>query len=129
VLDRLSTLTQGEDLITCCIQYRISPGKEAEFEHYARLWIPLIEKFGGAHHGYFLPGEGPISAAFSFPGIGEDGPSDVAVALFSFPSIAAYETYRERTAEDAECQQAANYFKETNCFSKYERMFLRPLPK
>ena len=29
-----------------------------EFEHYVRLWIPLVEKFGGKHHGYFLPSEG-----------------------------------------------------------------------
>jgi hypothetical protein len=116
-------------LITCCIRYVITPGKEAEFEHYARLWIPLVDKLGGAHHGYFLPGEKLDSAAFSFPGIGEEGPSDVAIALFSFPSVAAYEMYRQRAAEDDECQAAASYYRETNCFLKYERTFMRPLFK
>ena len=56
----------------------------------------LIEKYGGTHHGYFVPGEGLPSAAFSFPGIGEEGPGDIAVALFSFPTVEAYETYRNR---------------------------------
>ncbi len=116
-------------MITCCIRYFIVPGKQAEFEHYARLWIPLIEKLGGTHHGCFLPGEKPDSDAFSFPSIGQAGPSNTAIVLFSFPSIAAYEMYRQRADEDPECQEAATYYEETRCFSKYERTFMRPLPK
>ncbi|HLB48223.1 MAG TPA: hypothetical protein VJL59_14540 [Anaerolineales bacterium] len=75
-------------MITCYLRYVIDPDKLEEFEHYGRMWMPLIEKFGGAHHGYFLPGEGPkdaASASFSFPGLATAGPGDVAVALFSFP--------------------------------------------
>ena len=122
------SLLGEDDLITCYIRYVLTAGKEAEFEHYARLWIPLIEKLGGTHHGYFLPGEKPGSAAeFSFPGIGEAGPTDVAIALFSFPTIAAYEMYRQKAAKDPGCQEAANVYKETNCFLKYERSFMRPL--
>lgn len=29
----------------------------AEFGTYARMWIPLVERFGGVHHGYYLPHE------------------------------------------------------------------------
>lgn len=114
-------------MITCFLRYVISPDKLTEFEHYGRLWIRLVEKFGGTHHGYFLPGESPRSAAFSFAGVGEEGPSNVAIALFSFPSVNAYETYRQKAAEDAECHAATDYYKQTQCFIKYERSFLRPL--
>ena len=99
-------------MITCDLRYLIDPYKLAEFEHYGKLWIPLVEKFGGAHHGYFLPSEGA---------------SNVALAMFSFPSLAAYETYRERSLADAECQAAFRYAEETRCIVSYERSFFRPV--
>ncbi len=116
-------------MITCYLRYVISLDKLTEFEHYARLWIRLVEKFGGTHHGYFLPGESPPSTAFSFPGVGEEGPGNVAIALFSFPSLNAYETYRQKAAEDPECRAATTYYKQTKCFLKYERTFMRPVLK
>lgn len=79
-------------MITCYLRYVIDPFKLKEFEHYAKLWIPLVEKFGGKHHGYFLPHEGP---------------SNIALALFSFPSLAEYEIYRGKAASDPE-QQSCN---------------------
>lgn len=112
-------------MITCHLSYVIDPDKLAEFEHYARLWISLIEKFGGTHHGYFVPTEAPASIDFSFPNIGGPGPDNVAVALFSFPSLTEYEQYRQKAAEDAECQAATKYQQTTNCFLKYERSFMR----
>ena len=45
-------------MVTCYLKYIIDASKLAEFEHYAKLWIPLVAKFGGQHHGYFLPHEG-----------------------------------------------------------------------
>jgi NIPSNAP protein len=45
-------------MITCYLRYEISPLKAKEFEIYAKMWMPLVEKFGGTHHGYFLPHEG-----------------------------------------------------------------------
>jgi uncharacterized protein (DUF1330 family) len=63
-------------MITCFLRYEVDADKLEEFETYARMWIPLIEKFGGTHHGYFLPHEGA---------------SDAAYALFSFPSLGEYE--------------------------------------
>jgi hypothetical protein len=76
------------------------------------MWIPLVEKFGGKHHGYFLPHEGP---------------NNIAVAMFSFPSLAAYETYRAAAADDPECQAAMHYHQETKCFLSFERSFMRPV--
>lgn len=99
-------------MITCYLRYIVDPLKLAEFEAYARMWIPLVEKFGGKHHGYFMPSEGV---------------SNVALALFSFPSLAAYETYRHKAAGDADCQAAMRYYQETQCFLSYERSFFRPV--
>jgi uncharacterized protein (DUF1330 family) len=99
-------------MVTCYLRYVIDATRVAEFEHYAKLWIPLVEKFGGKHHGYFLPSEGA---------------SNIALALFTFPSLAAYETYRTKSFADAECLAAFEFAKKTNCIVSYERSFLRPV--
>ena len=99
-------------MITCFLKYEIDPDKLAEFEIYAKWWISLVEKFGGNHHGYFMPSEGA---------------NDIAYALFSFPSFAAYEEYRQKAAVDEECQKAMEFYQKTKCFRRYERSFLRPL--
>ncbi|MEO8201671.1 MAG: NIPSNAP family protein [Gemmatimonadota bacterium] len=99
-------------MITCYLRYVVDPHKLAEFEHYARMWIALVGKFGGEHHGYFLPHEGP---------------SNIALALFSFPTLAAYEEYRAKAAIDPECKAAMAYYDETRCFLSYERSFMKPL--
>jgi len=101
-------------MVTCYLRYVIDPYKLKEFETYAQLWIPLVNKLGGTHHGYFLPHEGA---------------NDIAVALFSFPSLAAYEAYREKMAQDPECQEAFKYSEETRCIKSYERSFMKPVFK
>ena len=99
-------------MITCYIRYEIDPFKIAEFETYAKMWIPLVNKLGGTHHGYFLPNES----------------SDyIALAMFSFPSLAAYAEYRKNAAGDPDCQKALAYHLEKKCFLKYERSFFRPV--
>lgn len=99
-------------MITCHLRYRIDPAKLADFEQYARRWIELVPRFGGRHLGYFLPGEGA---------------SDVALALFSFDSLADYERYRVRSAHDADCLAAYRLARESGCIRRYERTFYRPL--
>ncbi|MDO8346940.1 MAG: NIPSNAP family protein [Rugosibacter sp.] len=99
-------------MITCTLRYLIDPYQLKEFEHYVRLWIPLIRKFGGQHHGCFLPAEGA---------------NNVALMLFSFPSLALYEDYRTRSFEDPECLAAFKYAEETRCIVSYERSFFRPV--
>lgn len=54
------------------------------------MWIRLVGKLGGTHHGYFMPSEGT---------------SNVALALFTFPSLAAYESYRTQAADDGQRDQ------------------------
>jgi hypothetical protein len=114
-------------MITCYVRYFINPEKVAEFESYAHAWIALIEKYGGTHHGYFVTAATPASATFSFPGIGEEGPPNIGIALFSFPTLADYDSYRQRVAEDPECHKATVLRQESKCFIKYERNFMRRL--
>lgn len=114
-------------MLTCLIRYEIDPNKLADFEQYARSWIELIEKYGGTHHGYFLPAKNPPVTTLSFPGIGHDGPTNIAIALFSFPSLEAYESYRVDVASDPACKFATERFVQTQPFTSYERQFLEPL--
>ena len=99
-------------MITCVVEYTIDPTKLAAFEDFARAWIDLVNRHGGQHHGYFLPSEGA---------------SDRALALFSFPSFAAYEVYRGAFGVDPEFVAADRIRDDSGCVLRYERSFMRPL--
>ena len=99
-------------MITCVVHYAIDPTKIAAFEQFARRWMELVAKHGGVHHGYFLPAEGA---------------SDLALALFSFESLAAYEQYRRLFGVDPEFVAADRIRDESGCVLRYERTFMRPL--
>jgi hypothetical protein len=99
-------------VIACHLRYVINPAKLREFETYSRVWIGLVERFGGRHQGYLMPSEGA---------------SNVALATFMFPSLAAYETYRQQAADDGECQAAVRYAEATGCIVSFERSFFRPV--
>ncbi|OAI15334.1 MULTISPECIES: NIPSNAP family protein [Methylomonas] len=99
-------------MVTCYLRYVIDPFKLKECERYGKLWIPLVEKFGGKHHGYFLPSEGA---------------NNIALALFTFPSLALYEEYRTQSNQDPECLAAFKYAEDTRCIVSYERSFFRPV--
>ena len=99
-------------MITCYVRYVIDPKKVKEFEEYARMWIPLVEKFGGQHNGYFLPSEGA---------------NNIALALFSFESLSAYEEYRLKSLNDPGCIAAFEFADKVDCIVSYERSFFRPV--
>jgi hypothetical protein len=98
-------------VIACHLRYVIDAGKLREFETYARVWIMLVNRFGGQHMGYLLPSEGA---------------SNIALATFTFPSLAAYEKYRKEAAADPDCQAAIRYAETTGCIISFERTFFRP---
>jgi hypothetical protein len=99
-------------MITCVVEYTIDPAKIEAFEAFARAWMDLVQQRGGVHHGYFLPSEGA---------------SDKAMALFSFESLAAYETYRAGFGVDPQFVAADRIRDESGCVLRYERTFMRPL--
>ncbi|WP_294226392.1 NIPSNAP family protein [uncultured Shimia sp.] len=99
-------------MITCTLTYEIDPNQVAAFEAYSKVWIGLVNRMGGTHHGYWLPSEGA---------------SDVAYAMFSYPSLAAYEAYRTASMDDPECQKAFAFAQKTGCIRRYDRTFTRPV--
>lgn len=99
-------------MVSCYLRYVIDPDKIGEFEQYAKMWLELLPRFGGIHHGYFLPSEGE---------------SDIALSMFSFASLAEYERYRKNAAKDPDVAEAVAFAKRTKCFLRYERSFFRPV--
>ena len=73
--------------VTVFIRYQLDPFKRDAFEAYAKRWLDIIPKNGGDLVGYWMPHEGTNNIAF---------------ALISFESLAAYESYRARLRKDAE---------------------------
>ena len=71
--------------VTCAIRYVLDPFKREAFETYARNWLTIIPANGGDLIGYFMPHEGT---------------NNIAHALISFDSLAAYEAYRARLRAD-----------------------------
>ena len=99
-------------MITIHLRYQIDPSLLDVFTDYATRWMALVDRFGGQHHGYFLPAEGD---------------SDEAFALFTFPSLADYERYRIDSLTDPECIAAYELARDSRCIVRYERRMQRPL--
>jgi hypothetical protein len=98
--------------VTVFIRYTLDPFKRDRFEEYARRWQDIIPACGGGLLGYWMPHEGTNNIAF---------------ALISFDSLAAYEAYRARLRADPAAM--ANFaLAETEKFILAEqRSFLRPV--
>ena len=96
--------------ITVFIRYQLDPFQRDAFEDYARRWLAIIAKCGGELVGYWMPHEGTDNIAF---------------ALISFESLAAYEAYRARLKADPE--GAANFrsAQQQRLIMSEERTFLR----
>lgn len=90
-------------MLTCIIRYQIDPTKRAQFEHYARNWGQAIPRNGADLIGYYAPHEGSTTLAYG---------------IYNIPSLAAYETYRARLADDPLGRE--NYE-----FAQSERFLLR----
>src|SRR5260370_1149359 len=93
-----------QSVITCVVEYVIDPAKIDAFERFAQRWMELVNLHGGTPHGYFLPAEGA---------------SDNALALFSFPSLAAYEQYRALFGKDPEFVPADRIRDASVCVLRY----------
>jgi hypothetical protein len=96
--------------VTVFIRYQIDPFKRAMFEEYAKRWLGTIPRCGGDVLGYWMPHEGTNNIAF---------------ALISFESLAAYESYRARLRADQEGMSHFNFADENRFILAEERTFLR----
>ena len=99
--------------ITCFIRYQIDPYQRDEFAKYADGWSKVIPRCGGELIGYFLPREGT---------------NDIAFALISFESLAAYESYRKRLLLDPEGRANFEFAKNKQFVMREERTFLEGVP-
>jgi NIPSNAP len=99
--------------ITCCIRYVLDPFQRDAFEQYARRWAEIIPRCGGGLIGYFMPHEGT---------------NNIALALISFDSLAAYEAYRARLKADPDGAANFRFAEERRFILSEKRTFLRALP-
>ncbi|MBK0325869.1 NIPSNAP family protein [Rhodobacteraceae bacterium F11138] len=90
-------------MLTRIIRYQIDPAKTDQFRQYARNWGQAIPRCGADLVGYFAPHEGSATQAYG---------------IYHIPSLAAYETYRTRLADDPLGRE--NYE-----FAQKERFLLR----
>jgi hypothetical protein len=98
--------------VTCCISYTIDPFQREAFETYARNWLSIIPACGGQLLGYFMPHEGS---------------NNQALALISFDSLAAYETYRARLKSDPAGAANFAFAEDRRLILAEQRSFLRPV--
>ncbi|CEJ12024.1 hypothetical protein BN1110_02320 [bacterium YEK0313] len=96
--------------VTVFIRYQIDPFKREAFEAYARNWLRIIPRFGADLLGYWMPHEGTNNIAF---------------ALMSFESLAAYENYRARLRTDEEGRANFEMAERERFILSEERTFLR----
>lgn len=99
--------------VTVFIRYQIDPFQRAAFAKYADGWAKVIPRCGGDLIGYFLPHEGT---------------NDIAFALISFESLAAYETYRQKLRGDPEGKANFDFAQTNRIVLREERTFLEGVP-
>ena len=102
-------------MITLCIRYTLDPAKLAEFEAYARAIPEPAERCGGRFVAYYLPTK-------------MAGPTNAAIGLIDFPSLAAYEQYREKLARDAGAVEALRRAEKAGSILVEDRSILRRVP-
>jgi hypothetical protein len=98
-------------MITLCIRYTLDARKRDDFERYARGLKDIVPRCGGDLVGYWLP------TKFA-------GPTNIATAMIDFPSLAAYEQYRERLGKDPDNVENLRRAEETGCILIEDRSLM-----
>ena len=96
--------------ITVFIRYQLDPFRHDAFEAYAKRWCDIIPRCGGDLVGYWMPHEGT---------------NNIAHALISFESLAAYEAYRARLRADPDGVANFAFAGKERFILAEERTFLR----
>ncbi len=102
-------------MITLCIRYTLDANKLADFEAYAQAIPGPAERCGGRFVAYYLPTK-------------VAGPTNVAIGLIDFPSLAAYEQYREKLLHDPAAVAALRQAEKAGCILVEDRSILRRVP-
>ena len=97
-------------MITCFIRYEIDPFKQDAFAQYARQWGQAIPRCGADLIGYFAPHEGSTTTAYG---------------VYTLPSLAAYEAYKARLAEDPIGRENYAFARREQFLRREDRIFLK----
>lgn len=99
----------------CIIRYKFNPDKIADIATYFQNEQWVIERSGSKIVGYFLPTD------FA-------GATDEAIGLIDLPSIAAYEEYRQKLADDPEHKTNIASLANSGAAVAMNRSFIRRVP-
>ena len=96
--------------ITCVIEYDIEPWAQEQFKAYADLWAQAIPACGADLFGYLAPKEGSLSKGYG---------------IYTLPSLAAYEAYKEKLRAHPLAQEAYALAQKERFIRYEDRTFLR----
>lgn len=97
-------------MLTCVIRYQIDPTKRAQFERYARNWGQAIPRNGADLIGYYAPYEGSSTLAYG---------------IYNIASLADYEAYRARLAQDPLGRENYEFAQSEKFILREDRTFLK----
>ena len=98
-------------MLTLAIRYTLDAGKLADFAAYAREVPAHAVRCGALAAAYYLP------TKFA-------GPTNQALALIDFASLAAYEQYRDRLAHDPGAATVLHRAEASGCILVEDRSIL-----
>lgn len=101
-------------MLTCIIRYHIDPTKRAQFSEYARNWGTAIPRCGADLVGYFAPHEGSSTLAYG---------------IYHVKSLADYETYRARLADDPLGRRNYDFAQREKFLLREDRTWLKLVSK
>lgn len=97
-------------MLTCVIRYHIDPCKKEAFANYARNWGVAIPRCGADLIGYFAPHEGSSTLAYG---------------IYNIASLADYEAYRARLADDPLGRENYEFAQRERFLMREDRVFLK----
>lgn len=97
-------------MLTCVIRYQIDPTKRAQFERYAQNWGQAIPRNGADLIGYYAPHEGSSTLAYG---------------IYNIASLADYEEYRTRLAQDPLGRENYEFAQSEKFILREDRTFLK----
>jgi len=97
-------------MLTCFIRYHIDPTKRQQFVQYAKNWGEAIPRNGADLVGYYAPHE--VSSTLSY-------------GVYNIESLAAYEEYRSRLAEDPLGRENYEFAQKEKFILREDRTFLK----
>lgn len=97
-------------MLTCIIRYQIDPTKTTHFIQYVRNWGQAIPRCGADLIGYYAPHEGSSTLAYG---------------IYNISSLAEYEAYRARLANDPLGRENYEFAQKEKFLLREDRTFLK----